>query len=233
MFLILINVALAQNIEVIKESPQEIKFNEIIEINIHISNPYSVEKEIRIEEVLPQDAEVIEPSQFSIKRNDALEVRYYDWITTIAPQSIKTITYRIKPLSLGEYSIGSTKIIDNSNSRTYESNSITFKVNCNPDNICDLNENSLTCSEDCPTGSADGICNYKSDGICDPDCEEEPDCKGFNFSLSYLLIPFIILILVIILIWLLPRIIKKREKFQIQEKKPEIKYTNVPKENNQ
>ena len=34
-----INIVLAQDIEIVKESLQEITLNDIIDINIHISNP--------------------------------------------------------------------------------------------------------------------------------------------------------------------------------------------------
>ena len=67
MFFILIGVVSAQNIEIVKNSVQEIKLNDIIEINIHISNNYNIEKELSIEEILPQDVDVISPEQFSIK----------------------------------------------------------------------------------------------------------------------------------------------------------------------
>ena len=222
-FLVLMNLAIAQNVQVVKESPQEINLNEIIEIKIHISNPSSTEGEFSIEEILPREIEVIDPTKTFTKRNDALEVEFYKWVTTISPNSIKTINYKIKPLTLGEYSIGSTQVTYQS--ELFESNSITFRVKCIPNNQCEINEDSLTCPEDCSTGISDGICNYKADGVCDPDCDKEPDCKNKSrFNLNYIIIPLIILILVIILIWLIPKIFKKKEKIQTQK----IKYTEHP-----
>ena len=41
---------------------------------------------------------------------------------------------------------------------------------CNMDGNCSGKENSLSCPEDCPTGSADNFCDRQEDGICDPDC---------------------------------------------------------------
>tara|TARA_Y100000310_G_C20608788_1_gene776917 strand:+ start:649 stop:1365 length:717 start_codon:yes stop_codon:yes gene_type:complete len=202
LILFLISITLVQGIQVVKESPQEIRLNEIIEIEIHISNPSNTEKEFTIEEVLPQNIEVIKPTKVFTKRNDGLTVNYYEWITKVSPNKIKTITYKIKPLSLGEYTLGSTQVIDNSNLETSESNQITFNVNCISNNICDENENSITCSEDCSAGSSDGICDYKADGICDPDCEEEPDCKKSKIKVIYFIIPFILIILIILLLWL-------------------------------
>ena len=232
-FLLLTNIVLAQNIEVIKEAPQEIKLNEIIEIKIHISNPSNTEKEFTIEEFLPQNIEVIEPKTTFTKRNDALVVNYYEWITLISPNKIKTITYKIKPLSLGEYTIRSTQVIDKSNLNTYESNSINFKVNCIPNNICENNENSITCSEDCKTGGSDGICDYQADDICDPDCEDEPDCKKQEINILHLIIPFIIIIFTFLLIWLWPKIFKKKDEFPIQEEKQTIKYAEHFQKSNQ
>ena len=228
--LLIVSSVSAQELQVVKESNPEIKLGDIIEIKIHISNPSQTEKEFSIKEILPKDIEVIDPTTFSTKRNDALEVSYYSWITLISPNSIKTITYKIKPLSLGEYSISSTKVIDNSNLNEIESNSITFKVNCVPDNKCDLKENSILCPEDCSKEISDGICIYKADGICDPDCDNEPDCEKSEFNIKTLLISFLVIIIIILLIWLLPKIFKKKEKFQVQGEKTEIKYVNIPKD---
>jgi hypothetical protein len=215
--LLAINLVLAQDIEVVKESLQEIKLNDIIEIKIHISNPSSAEKEFSVIENLPQDIEVIDPIKVFIKRNDALEIKYYEWIVKVPANKIETINYKIKPLSLGQYLIGSTEITDKSNLKIYESNSITFNVKCTPNNKCENNENSITCPEDCNTGISDGICNYKADGICDPDCNDEPDCKKSEVNINYFIAPFIIIIVIILLIWLLPKIFKKRETYKIEK----------------
>ena len=225
---LLVNIVFVQGLQVVKDAKSEISLGETIEINIHISNTFSEEKEFSIEEILPKNVEVIDPIIFSTKKNDALEVFYYQWITSVSPNSIKTITYKIKPLVLGEYSIGSTKVVDNLNE--VESNTIIFKVNCVPNNKCDLNENIILCPEDCSAGISDGICDYKSDGVCDPDCDSEPDCEKSEFDVKSLLIPFIVIIIIILLIWLFPKIFKKKEKFQVQKENIKIKYVDIPKE---
>ena len=54
------------------------------------------------------------------------------------------------------------------------------------DGKCVLGESYKTCSEDCPSGSSDMYCDGITDGICDPDCEEEEDldCEtGMNVVL--------------------------------------------------
>jgi hypothetical protein len=228
--LMVANVALAQEIKVVKESVPEIRLNDIIEIKIHISNSYTVEKELTIEEILPQDVLVITPKEFFIKKNDALELKYYEWITKVSSNSIKTITYQIRPSSLGEYSLGSTEVIDKSDLKSYSSNTLTFSVKCVPNNKCEEGENINTCSEDCQTGTKDGICDYKADGICDLDCNDEPDCKKSNFNINYVTIPLGVIILTIILFIILSKIFRKKpEKY----KKEEIKNDNSHKSDTQ
>ncbi len=48
------------------------------------------------------------------------------------------------------------------------------------DNICQENENALTCPQDCKSGTKDGICDRQIDGVCDPDCAKgaDPDCAA-------------------------------------------------------
>ena len=48
------------------------------------------------------------------------------------------------------------------------------------DGMCVFPENYESCSQDCPSGSADNYCDGVEDGICDPDCEEgaDPDCEA-------------------------------------------------------
>ena len=86
--LLIINLVSAQELQVVKESNAEIKLGDIIEIKIHISNPSQIEKEFSIEEILPKDIEIIDPITFSTKRNDALEISYYSWVTLISTNSI-------------------------------------------------------------------------------------------------------------------------------------------------
>ena len=218
LLIVLMNIVSAQGIEVVKEVPQEINLNSITEIKIHISNPYPKERKFLVEEIFPQDIEIIEPEKFSIKKTDALEIKYYQWSTTISADSIKTITYKIKPLSPGEYFIGSTEITDKSTHEIYYSNPITFKVECTPNGICEKDENSLTCPKDCPQSGFDGICDYLADGICDLDCDSEPDCKRSKFDIRYITIPFIIIIIILITLWIISKIRKKNKYKTINEK---------------
>jgi len=204
--LIFLNAASAQEIQVVKDYPQEINLGDIMEIKLYISNSYSIKKEFIITENLPQNIEIIEPLETSTKINDGLKIKYYNWKTSISPNSIKEIVYKIKPLSLGAYIIKSTEVADTSDSKIFMSNPASFDVKCSPNNQCDAEENSVNCPEDCPAGADDGICNYKADGFCDPDCEEEPDCKK-SYSFLYFTAIFII-ILIFSFIWIIRKFTK-------------------------
>ncbi len=49
---------------------------------------------------------------------------------------------------------------------------------CNNDGVCASPENYYSCN-DCLSGSADNICDYEDDNVCDPDCVKfniDPDC---------------------------------------------------------
>ncbi len=79
---------------------------------------------------------------------------------------------------------------------------------CDHNGFCDIGrENYYNCPADCPSGSADGVCDKVKDGICDPDCAPgaDPDCAKTDDS-KYLLL----LILVAALIYAYMRFIRRR-----------------------
>lgn len=211
-FVLLVSIAGAQEIQITKTAPQSIKLGDIVEVNINMLNPYSTEKEFIIEETLPRDIEIIEPTNSLKKRTDGLEVDYYKWNTFISANKIKTLTYKIRPTSLGEYTIGETVV--SIEGLEYYGNTISFTVNCNPNGQCSEDENYLNCPQDCETGLSDGICDYKADSICDPDCTEDPDCeKTSNINIFSLIIYLIGGIIVIILgVLFLPKLFRKKIK---------------------
>ena len=79
---------------------------------------------------------------------------------------------------------------------------------CNSNDICDENENTLTCANDCSADMEDNLCINNKDNICDPDCLEgyDTDCNPSKEAI-YLLIAGI---LVIGFIFFHDKIIKKR-----------------------
>lgn len=94
----------------------------------------------------------------------------------------------------------------------------TTKASCG-DDTCDSGENYLNCKEDCPSGGSDLYCDRVPDGICDPDCssEEDADCKkespeGFLDTLNLVILAITAIVLLLIYRWF-----KKKEKSRIEK----------------
>lgn len=217
LFLLLISLVNAQNVNVVKDAPSTINLQDILNVDISINNPENIKKSYEIIEIIPQGFSLIQPSQpDEIEQRDALSIMLYRWKTDIQPQKIFTINYKIKPNEVGEYTIPPTKVIDLSNNNIYLSEPKQILVLCKSNNICEENENSVNCPEDCKGGLKDGICEYKADGICDPDCEEEPDCKDLGSKIYIYLIVLIVLIFLIIFIIKIIKL-KKNENISQEE----------------
>lgn len=216
--ILVISSVFAQEVIVTKETTDNIKLNDIIEVKINILNPYSIEKTYEVSERIPNNVELIEPSQpDEVKQFNGIEANFLKWNLLISPNMISTISYKIKITELGDYSIQATDITDPLTEETFFSNGLEFSVSCNPNNECEDNENYLNCPEDCNQGASDGICNYAADGICDPDCEEEPDCKETKINiLGIILIPLILAIIIFGLFLIFKR-----------KKPPEITQQNI------
>jgi len=101
---------------------------------------------------------------------------YYEWRFTLEMNSIWNISYRVKPFGIGTIRIKPTTAITTIGE--FYSNSLTVRVKCNGNGICEKGENPVNCLEDCPPDSENGICNPELDDVCDPDCEpgRDPDC---------------------------------------------------------
>jgi len=214
-FLLVINMAYAE-VEVIKQVDRNFKLNDEVKVTIKIANK-GPSSSFEIKERLPLDIELINPKEPNqITYLDGIEARFLKFNLEIPSGKIGTIEYSIKPKSLGSYTISPTSVISDI---VYTSNSADFNVYCVPDNKCSPGENNLYCKEDCSLSVSDGICNPKSDSICDPDCESDPDCKDSKsslFSSKYLLIPLAI-IFVIIIIYFLYRLLKRNKHPIIQQ----------------
>lgn len=216
LFLLLISLVNAQNVNVVKDAPSTINLQDILNVDISINNPENIKKSYEIIEIIPQGFSLIQPSQpDEIEQRDALSIMLYRWKTDIQPQKIFTINYKIKPNEVGEYTIPPTKVIDLSNNNIYLSEPKQVLVLCRSNNLCEENENSVNCPEDCKGGLKDGICEYKADGICDPDCEEEPDCKKTSQTIYILIIA--ILSVIVITIFLINKIKKSKKNLNFTD----------------
>jgi len=217
--ILIINLVSAQEVIVTKETNNNIKLNDVIEVKINILNPYQTERTFEVSERLPNNIQLIEPSQpDEVKKYNGIDANFLKWNLVISPTMISTISYKIKITSLGDYSIQATDVTDNFDNNVYLSNDLEFSVSCNPNNQCGGDENYLNCPGDCGESLADGICNYAADGICDPDCLEEPDCKSSKINFLNLFIACFILALIIFAIFLL---VKKKKSSQNYQNPPQ------------
>ena len=208
-FLIMISLVSAQeSTNVIKSAPDIIKAQDNLNVEIRISNPNLLDKNYQVIETIPQGFTLIDPSEPNlIEQHNALTVMIYKWDIIIPAGQIFTINYIIKPNQVGEYTIPPTKVNDLSTNDVFLSEPKHITASCVPNNVCDGNENAINCPEDCKQSMKDGICEYKADGICDPDCEEEPDCKNIKTS-NYIYIIAILLIVLILIIFLIKKFTK-------------------------
>ncbi len=167
------------NFLVTRESASNINYGDILEVNISIFNNESSDKEVFVYEQV-QDAEFIQPSKpsYTVSKN---QIPFFKWQFSVPSEKIKVISYKIKPLTIGEYKSAPTKIVVDD--KSYYSSSLKVKVNCFIDGVCSAGENFLNCREDCESGMEDGICDNLVEGRCDPDCADDSDCeeKKLNF----------------------------------------------------
>ena len=71
------------------------------------------------------------------------------------------------------------------------------------DNVCEANENYLTCPGDCRSGVKDGVCDRVADGVCDADCpaKDDQDCPQ-GIKIGYIILSFFGAAALASLVWL-------------------------------
>ena len=198
---LLISLANAQEVKVIKEVKTSITQDENLDVKIIFNNPYPITTKFQIKEILPQGVTLVNPSRAdNFEYHDGILASIYKWQITLDQGELASITYTIKPNGLGEYGISPTKLTDPSN-KVYLSNPVQFNVYCQSNNICEKNENSLNCPLDCDKGIKDNICDYRLDNICDEDCENDPDCGFFDKNSASVIFAIALLIIIIFFIY--------------------------------
>lgn len=91
---------------------------------------------------------------------------------------------------------------------------------CDGNGICENNENTRTCPQDCPSGLEDGYCDKASDNKCDPDCSvyEDIDCKSTGTSKEKYYILAILAVLLVIAIAAYKKMEERRRWKELEKK---------------
>jgi hypothetical protein len=179
-FIYFTNIIFASDVSVYRECPVSEKVGSVVQINITIENKGTIEKYITVNENLG-NFEAISPKPIvpvPTPGTIGLRLPYYEWNFTLPANSKNTVSYMVKLVNPGDIVLSPTTAY--ADGETIFTNVCTIKVICNQNGICEpnLGENYFTCPEDCPSGSADGVCDLVKDGRCDPDCAPgtDPDC---------------------------------------------------------
>ncbi|MEM7827051.1 MAG: hypothetical protein QXQ40_02395 [Candidatus Aenigmatarchaeota archaeon] len=213
----------ASEISVNRECAKAASIGSIIQINITVKNNANIEKNIRVEETVGV-FDVIEPNPIIPAPEEGmigLRNPYFQWNFTLLPNTEKTVYYKFKVVAPGDIILSPTEIYVNGD--VIYTDVCVINILCNQNKKCELElgENYFNCPKDCPSGSADGICDLIKDKVCDPDCEAytdfdchcgngkcevklsenitncPEDCKEAKFHWSYLIILIIIIIVTI------------------------------------
>ena len=173
-------------------------------ITLVLENNSNNEKNIIVKENLGNaDFDKTEVKNITTEYGD--QFWYYEWKVRLTTEQKTTISYWLIPKIIGSYTISPSKLIIDGKNFTLKSWNI--EVKCLANKKCDVTagENYLNCSEDCPTGSKDSLCDSVQDGKCDPDCEKNADldCEKSSrtSNLPYFFAGGIIIFLITIIIF--------------------------------
>ena len=168
----------AGKITVEKTAPEKIIKGETLKVLITITNTYPMDMSVSLNEYFGGAEEI---NLYGFKRSTpqvSSVPPVYKETVNLPKNSQTTVYYEIKPLYYGPFMIPETEL--STSTGTILSNPLTVSVECNQNKICEpkLDENALTCPQDCSPDKPDGLCNPIRDGICDPDCPSgaDPDC---------------------------------------------------------
>lgn len=220
-FLLALNFASAQ-ITVEKSVPEKINFGGIIDGRITINNNGSAINAVVYETIV--EAEAITPElNYYTAEEGVIDARPPQFVWNITLNNGQNnLSFKIKPLSVGFFTFSPTVVSVGGNN--YYSEPASTEVISVPDGKCNLNdgENYIT-SEDCPSGSADNLCDGIADRICDPDCESngDIDCGAITGATSLgitgaskgrgIINPSTIAITLLVVLFIALKILKKKK----------------------
>ena len=179
-FIYFTSIIFASDISVYRECPVSEKIGSVAQINITVENTGTIEKSITVNENVG-NFEAISPKPIipvPTPGTIGLRLPYYEWNLTLPSNSKNTVFYIVKLVNPGDVTLSPTAAY--ADGETIYTDVCTIKVVCNQNGACETNlgENYFTCSEDCSSGSADGVCDLIKNGRCDPDCTlgTDQDC---------------------------------------------------------
>ena len=147
-----------------------------ITISLKVTNRGTESAEVRVYEDLRPGLKYSDTYEIGYHVYEALRIPYYTWSLSLGPGASETLTYRAVPEAVGMIAFPPAIVNDASGNRT-ESAATYLRVECAPNGVCDSGENTFFCPEDCPSGSADDLCDGIRDQRIDPDCQAgyDPD----------------------------------------------------------
>jgi hypothetical protein len=145
-------------------------------IALKISNHGVEHVNAQVYEDLRLGLEYLDTNELGYHIYEGLKIPYYTWKISLDPASTKTLTYRVIPKDVGLITFPSAIVIDEFSNHV-ESNTTLLTITCKPNGTCDPGENTIFCPQDCPSGSADDLCDGIQDNRIDPDCQSgfDPD----------------------------------------------------------
>ncbi len=226
--LFLFSFALAEDIVVTKTiSPFQVKPGEEFLISVNIQNNLNHSVDVRIFESQPVIFYFRDYAPFNQTEVEYVPP-YISLNETIPAGASVTENFYANTSKIGVIFIESTTV--NVESNSYFSNSLNLTVMCNQNDVCEgnLGEDIETCSQDCKSGSADGICDFIKDGRVDPDCLNgvDPDWNsqssgGLNLTWVLFSIILAIVIVLIVLFFILRNIHKRNGVINLYRKELE------------
>lgn len=213
LFLPLANALLpadSENIQITREVQGEAKVGNLLTIKIVITNNQPSLLSLKVEERIAENFELINPNEPTItKTYNGINVSFLNWDVQLKPNEAVQLIYTINPKQAGDITLSPTKVTETSADKVFQGRATKIEIKCNMNGVCETGENFLNCVEDCPTGSKDGVCDYATDGICDPDCTDDPDCTLLD-KIDFTSI--ITIVVIILAIFMVIRIIKKKKQ---------------------
>jgi hypothetical protein len=161
-----------------KTARSKITLGETLTLEITLKNGYSTNLSVELKEYIG-GAQAIDLGGFARSTPKGSPIPpYYKKTVKLSPNSQTTVSYSVKPLYHGTLMVPETEA--STAYGNFVSNALVVEVECNKNKLCEksLDENAITCPQDCPPDKQDGLCNPRKDSVCDPDCKngEDPDC---------------------------------------------------------